>query len=268
MKNALVVLALLAALLPRPALPVKCSRPPAAALNLAISAPREVAIGSPVDIEIGFSTAEGPFFVYADNQNFKLEIRGQDYEEVFDPPILTREAEDDRFYFVPLDNVSRYERYLPIRINAPSSPFGGAWVASPGTYQVQVSFQSQGACKLGHFWPIWRGEAASNIVSIKFIPPSQELVQHWRQKLRECVESGQCDGSGVAGFFRVARDDEAASLLLDLLKKYPFASWVAEAVVFQGRKSDAKVLREIAAENEYVSDWLNDLAEELEAEGS
>lgn len=110
------------------------------------------------------------------------------------------------------------------------------------------------------------GETTERVeASFTVVRETAASVERRVQRLRECVSSSDDPCLDVAPYFTAVRDEGAATLLVELLRKHPVADFLVYSIVNQKRAKDATTLRDIAADPRANRSLLLEQAEVLES---
>ena len=165
-----------------------------------------------------------------------------------------------RYFFVPL--WPRRGLVETIVLNDPeATEYREIPLVRPGLYHYSIRLQSKGGAAR-RFEPLWRGEVRTNEVTVEITAPRSEAILAWRDRLRVCLAKRCESGAPEIRYFRLVRDEQAADMLVELLRRHPAQDDLIDAVTRQGRPQDADVLRELA--DRAGSPWtLPSLAERI-----
>jgi hypothetical protein len=208
----------------------------------------KVPVGEPLRITITLEnrSSASALFVVRD-ANFIVEVATAEGTRTVESPRITAERShfvDDE---VPLRPASAYRRVLSIPLNDLSATLGEGWLPEPGRYSLNVVYDSERSMSDHSPW-IWRGSARSETMRIDITPPTATTVATMRQRLEECVRDSRCDSITLANFYRIVCDPSVRDSLIQLLRNMPYDVWLLDAIVAQGRVSDAKRVREIGSD--------------------
>jgi len=124
-----------------------------------------------------------------------------------------------RFDYVPLRHGQTFSSPI-LGINYPgASSLPVLRLPEPGKYSVSVRYTSAGSSVVGVLWPVWRGTVTSTPLELVLTERTRATVNEKRRALAECAhDASTCDDS-LIGYFAIVRDDDAASLLIQLLDR-------------------------------------------------
>jgi len=209
--------------------------------------PSDAAFGDALQLRVVLkNVSEAPILLLARDANFVVEVQSARGTQTITSPRYTRRATAFKDDEVPLRPGDSYSRALPIPLNDLHATLGEGWLGEPGTYRMRVRYDS-GRSSRESSKPIWHGTQTSEWTNVHLRPPDDQERAHRLKDLERCIGSEACDAVDLANFYRVVRDEPASDLLLRLIDQKPYSIWLLDAIVFQGRRSDAKRLRELAS---------------------
>lgn len=152
---------------------------------------------------------------------------------------------DLKFFFVPLLQEDTLTHPLPTVADASSVGGLDLLLPGPGDYSFHVEYISVGDSYEAFLGPVWRGTVKSNAIKLQLSAPSQTEVREWRSKLRDCFASRTCMASSATAYFSHVKDEEAARLLIKVLRSEPSDTYAAEALFRQATAQAAEVLNDV-----------------------
>lgn len=219
-------------------------------LSIAIHAkvvPFDAPLGRPLRLSLELTNVrDEPILLVAHDADFVVEIDSGDGIQTLTAPRYTRRRTDVKVDEVPLRPGDALIRELPVQLNDLRATLGEGWIPSPGSYRIRVRYDSERSVQERSNLA-WRGSATSEWTDVYVRAPSESSRRRYLKAIETCIGSTECDGTEVANFFRVVREKRAPDLLLRLLEIRPNEIWLLDAIVFQGRASDAKRLLAIAS---------------------
>ena len=210
-------------------------------------APSEAAIGEPVRVTVTLkNVSDESLLLLVRDVNFVIDIESPVGIETIASPRYTRRAAPFKDDEVPLRPGDAYARLVSVPLNDLRATLGEGWIASPGAYRIRVRYDSERSAQERSVL-VWRGSATSTWSDVRLRAPAEEERARRLTDIERCIATDECDAVEVANFFRVVRDERSPDLLLRLIEKRPFNIWLLDAIVFQGRTSDANRLRQLAS---------------------
>jgi len=195
------------------------------------------------------NTGEEPFYFQrpkglgADHLN--LMATTKEYSCAVEPQYFDAAIEDLHFRFTSLYPGDR----LTMDVEPLNDPTGFGMprlpMATPGRYVLRAVFTSMGPGTEGDRSPVWRGQIESNPVEVILQEPGEDLLAEWRERLRVCVFSPECEDYVAIEYFRFVRDSHAVEYLKQFIRRNPTYDRAVEALVNQGRTADASFLEEL-----------------------
>lgn len=227
--------------------------------------PRAAVLGEPLQVTVVMkNVASDSILLVVRDANFAVEVESAGLQTI-KMPRYTRRATRFKDDEVPLRPGDASRRELPVPLNDLRAALGEGWVGVPGAYRIRVRYDSEGSVQDRSLFA-WKGSATSSWTNIYVRAPVVRERLRRLNEMQRCIGSDECDTAQTGNFFRVVRDKRAPALLLRLLQKRPYDIWLLDAIVFQGRRADAKRLRDLSStvEGPSIRERYIDAAAKLE----
>lgn len=183
------------------------------------------------------------------SNSLRIVARSRDCEYEVDFVHFDIHVDSLKFFFAPLLRGDTLSQPLPPVADASTALGLDLFLPGPGTYTFRLELSSEGELYEAFLGPIWRGKAQSNEIRLHLRPPSSAEVSTWRSKLAACLQAGTCMTDPAVRYFSHVKDEQAARLLVEVLRAEPNDSFAAEALFRQATPEAAEVLKATAAKS-------------------